>query len=114
MPKYLLPIVVSALILIAVLLPGSKLPEVGWFGFDKIVHFGMFATWAVAVRYDLSPKNFRFYLVFLSGVFFSLTTEVLQILVEGRSFDVYDILADSIGVIAGLLVSKKLLSLIKK
>jgi VanZ family protein len=114
MPKYSLTIVVSVLILIAVLLPGSNLPEVGWFGFDKIVHFGMFATWVVAIRYDLYPKNFRFHLVFLAGLFFSVLTEVLQIFIDGRNFDLYDVLADGAGVIVGLLVSKKIISLIRK
>jgi VanZ family protein len=85
-----------------------------WFGFDKVVHIGMFAAWAVAVRYDLSPEQYPFLYVFLTGLFFSLVTEVLQILIEGRNFDVYDILADAIGVLAGLLISKKLLRLIKR
>jgi VanZ family protein len=115
MPKYLLTLVVSALILIAVLLPGSRVPQVDFFfGFDKVIHFTMFATWAVALRHDLKPEYFRFTLVILSGLFFSLMTEVLQILVEGRSFDLNDFLADGLGLIAGFGISKKFWGLVKK
>jgi VanZ family protein len=113
MPRYFLTALVTVLIIIAVLTPGSKLPGVDLIGFDKLVHFGMFATWAVAVRYDLPDRVFAFWLVLTAGLTFSILTEVLQILAEGRTFDVYDMLADAIGLLAGLLVSKKIVSLMK-
>lgn len=113
MPRYLLTIIVTLLIIIAVLIPGSELPGVDIIGFDKLVHFGMFATWAVAIRYDLPDRTFAFRLVLIAGLTFSILTEVLQILAEGRTFDVYDMLADAIGLLAGLLVSKKVVSFMK-
>jgi VanZ family protein len=106
-------IIVSILIIIAVLLPGSSIPEVGVVGFDKVVHFGMFATWAIAVRYDFQSK-YKFLFAFVAGISFSLLTEILQILVEGRTFDLYDVLADVTGLLFGLLISKFLLSLIAR
>ena len=96
---------VSLLIIIAVLIPGSNLPDVNIGGYDKLIHMVMFASWAVAVRYDFDRKPFRYAKVFLAGVLFSALTEVLQILVEGRSFDIYDMVADAGGLIIGLWLS---------
>lgn len=97
-------LIVSALILVAVLIPGGNLPKVGLGGFDKVVHIGMFAVWAIAVRYDFESRPFSFLPAFLAGLFFSALTEILQLAVEGRSFDLYDIAANAFGVAAGLLV----------
>ena len=105
---------VSTLIIIAVLLPGSKVPDVGIGGFDKLVHIGMFPVWAIAVRFDFDSGSFPFILVFLAGLLFSVVTEVLQLLVEGRSFDVYDMAADAVGLALGLLVSGRVLKMVKK
>lgn len=97
-------IIVSLLILVAVLIPGQDLPDVEMGGFDKLVHVGMFGLWAIAVRYDFRAKPFNFFVVIAAGILFSLLTEVLQLLVEGRTFDVYDMAADAIGLAAGLLI----------
>jgi VanZ family protein len=107
-------IIVSSLIIIAVLIPGSNLPDVKIVGFDKVVHIGLFGLWAIAFRYDFNTPSFKFSLAFAIGMAFSLTTEVLQLLVEGRSFDTYDLIADAIGLIAGLGVSGIALKLLKK
>lgn len=113
--KYLFTALVSVLIIVAVLIPGPNLPDVGMFGgLDKIVHIGMFGTWAVAVRYDFHRVPFRFFLVFLIGVSFSLFTEALQILVEGRSFDWFDFVADAGGLALGLAISKRVLNLLAR
>ena len=96
-------LIVSILIIIAVLLPGSTIPDVSIVGFDKFVHVGMFATWTVALRYDFPAT--RPSMVFLLATGFSVLTEVLQLFVEGRSFDLYDMLADAFGIIIGLLLA---------
>ena len=101
--------IVTILILIAVLIPGSNLPDVNIFGFDKVVHVGMFGLWAIAVRHDFNSPEFKFFVAFIVGLSFSLLTEVLQILVEGRSFDVFDIVADAIGLGTGFAASGILL-----
>ena len=97
-------IVVSVLIIVAVLIPGGNLPDVNIGGYDKLIHMVMFAAWAIAVRYDFSNSRFRYVLVFFMGVAFSALTEILQLLVEGRSFDLYDMAADAVGLVVGLLI----------
>lgn len=96
---------ISVLIIIAVLIPGSKLPDVSIGGYDKVIHIAMFIAWALAVRFDYNRQPFRYALVFLIGMIFSALTEALQILVEGRSFDIYDMAADAFGLIIGLAIS---------
>lgn len=98
-------VVVSVLIIIAVMIPGQDLPDVEIGGYDKLIHLCMFATWAVAVRYDFKTGPRKFFMIFGAGLLFSLLTEILQLPVEGRSFDPYDMAADGAGLIAGLLVS---------
>ena len=94
--KYKATSIISTLILIAVLIPGPNIPDIDIVGFDKLVHLGMFGTWALAIRYDFNRSTFRYLLYFLIGMTFSLFTEVLQVFVEGRTFDWYDVLTDAI------------------
>jgi VanZ family protein len=109
--KYLYTTVVSLLILVVVLLPGSAVPDVNFIGFDKIVHIGMFGLWALAVSYDF--RQVKFLMAWAMGISFSLLTEVLQVFIEGRTFDWFDIFADIIGLSIGLLVGARLIVLLK-
>ncbi len=110
--KYWATILVSLGILVVVLLPGSTIPNPRIVGLDKIVHFTMFFTWIGVVRYDFSLLK-KWHLL-LIGLSFGVLTELFQLFVEARSFEVYDLLADGVGVIAGLLLSPYLLSLFRK
>ena len=97
-------LLVSVLIIIAVLTPGGNLPDVRIGGYDKLIHMAMFLVWALAVLYDFGTKPFaRRFLFLCIGVAFSALTEILQIMIEGRSFDVNDVIADILGLIIGLL-----------
>lgn len=107
--KFLPTAIISVLIIVAVLLPGSQIPDVSIVGFDKFVHVGMFGTWALAVRYDFRHKPFSFLLAVGIGLLFSLGTEVLQVFVEGRTFDGWDIAADAVGLLIGFLVASPVL-----
>lgn len=114
--KYWFTIGITTLILVAVLLPGSAVPDVGNFGIDKIIHFLLFFGWAVAIRFDFPLLNKI--LVFIIGTLFSLLTEVFQLFTEDRSFDYFDMLADAVGLATGLIMShlviRMLTSVVKK
>ena len=107
-------ILITTLILVAVAIPGSDLPDVDIGSYDKLIHMGMFAVWAITVRYDFKTVSSRCYLIFLTGLLFSLLTEIVQLPIEGRSFDVYDTVADAVGLLAGLLVSGPVLKVIRR
>lgn len=112
--KYLFTFIVSLLIVIAVLLPGSSIPEVNFIGVDKIVHVGMFGAWAMAVYFDFNVGGTIQYLkAFGAGVIFSLFTEVVQIFIEGRTFDWSDMIADAFGLLAGLTIGGWIIRRIK-
>lgn len=110
--KYWPTITTTLSILVIVLLPGSSLPNINFFGFDKLVHFSMFLVWAVAVGYNfpLAPKL----TILIIGLGFSLFTELLQLVVEDRSFDLFDMAADTVGVLVGIATTSKFVQLLTK
>ena len=69
---------------------------------DKLVHFGMFAVFsALWRRASSSPATLRIAVI---GVVFAIVTELVQELpIVGRDADLWDGLADSAGVLSGLI-----------
>jgi hypothetical protein len=104
--------------LILLTLPGSDLPSEEWFDkiwLDKWIHIGMFSglTWLWCRYMHLLKSNDALYsfrrafitigLIFLG---YGITMEFVQkYLIPLRSFDVMDILADSIGCALGAFFS---------
>jgi VanZ family protein len=90
-------------------LPGSDLPQANWLEviyFDKIVHIGLFAVLIFLCRssFDLDFNHYNWGLLF-SAVLYGLAVEFIQkYWVPNRSFDLFDLLADSIGSVLGLIV----------
>ena len=94
----------AALILVAVLLPGSALPEgPGVPGLDKLVHAVLFFGLALAAQLDFGLDGRRRVAVALvAALFFSALTEALQLAVDGRSSELLDMAADMGGFVVGL------------
>ena len=68
---------------------------------DKVVHFGIFAVFAFLWR--LASNSRATLLIAVVGVVFAIVTELVQDLpIVGRDADVWDGLADSAGVLTGL------------
>lgn len=107
-----LTIIVSTLIIIAVLIPGSNIPSVELIGFDKFVHITMFLSWAVALKFDVS--GLKSWMVISFGLLFSLLTEILQLFVEGRSFDWFDMVADLGGLLIGVVIAPTFARVVNK
>ena len=89
-------------------LPGSALPTDDWMDkiwFDKWVHIGFFSVLSFLWCWALPVSSNRFILFFLSTVVYGLLVEICQDqLIINRSFDLLDLLADSIGSIIGIWV----------
>jgi VanZ family protein len=87
-------------------LPDTKLLKIIFL--DKAVHFACFFLLVVLFYYPISITGASFYsklnyLIRLSiaGVVWGITTELIQrYFITGRSFDLFDWLADSLGAIA--------------
>lgn len=110
--KYLWPAILwSLVILFITLTPGDKLPEVGIFQVDKLVHFFVFGLLMFLSSYGLfrvfQERNFTTNAVTVAAVYsigLGLLVEVLQLFVPNRSFSVADVIANTIGAGIGYLV----------
>lgn len=80
--------------------PGPSLPDAEILSFDKVGHFGMFFI-GVLLWLWTWPHHTGW--VLAAGIAFSAGTEVYQGLVPflGRSPDVFDVVADVAGLLAG-------------
>ncbi len=101
----LLTICASALILTAVLLPASALPDGPKIpGMDKLAHALMFFTLAVAMQLDFSlDGRKRLFTAFAFALPFAGLTEIIQLFADRRSTELLDFIADAIGFCLGLL-----------
>lgn len=106
MKSYIFPVLWTALISILSSIPGSDLPDVPFAGFDKVAHLGLYLVlgflWASAVKS-------KFLLTILLGASYGALDEVHQIFVPLRTFSVFDILFDGIGVVCGVSIWRLLL-----
>jgi VanZ family protein len=91
-------------------LPGSAIPEErGWMALiriDKLVHMGLFAilffTWRNAFKFQTKYYSL---LLIIACIIFGFLVEIIQkYWIPARTFDMYDVLADSTGVVVGWIV----------
>lgn len=91
----------TILILLACSWPGSNLPEAPIVGFDKVVHVGLFAGFTFLWLFRYPKQQTRIIILGISyGVFIEIYQKYTPL---NRSFDWWDILADSVGVLVGVL-----------
>jgi len=87
-------------------LPGSALPKPGCLAdihFDKCVHFGFFALLVFLWRFFFHARIIYTWLILLLALVYGLGVEMIQHhLIANRSFDIFDVLADLGGSIAGV------------
>jgi VanZ family protein len=95
------------LILIATLTPGKSLPSSSLFKFDKVIHMGIFGifAWLVLRAYFLShidrsnkSKLIVYAIVCVATILFGVSIEGMQQFIPDRGADIYDVLANSIGI----------------
>ncbi len=97
------------LILVAVLMPADDVPSVSIPNIDKLVHAGMFAFLTLCFYGEHFFEKRKMPPLLLSWILleiFAITTEVLQYLAEGRSCDIKDFLADTIGIIIVIVIMR--------
>jgi len=80
-------------------------------GFDKLAHLSFYTIfsflWSMALRETNTGKNF----VLFFSVSFGILMEICQFyLFNGRSFELYDILANIIGSFIGVILFKKFIN----
>lgn len=99
-------------------IPGQKLPNLPWaekISLDKIVHLGLFMVLICLFAYPFNKsiitykKRLNWFLFFsLVGVIYGISIEFIQkYYIPNRSFDLFDILADTIGCLVGYYLAKR-------
>ena len=81
---------------------------------DKILHFFAYLIYGITIQLALiNSENYnkrKFYLVILLiGALFGLSDEIHQYFVKGRSTELYDLIADILGVAASLILKNIIL-----
>ena len=107
--RYHLPVIIYAGLIFAVS-SISKLPdEIPQFDFsDKLLHFFEFMLfgwllWRSAFRWKIYTYSAKFMIVVLMlGSVYAASDEIHQLFVTGRQGSIYDWIADTIGLAAGL------------
>jgi VanZ family protein len=105
----------SLFVLILMAIPGKMLPEEEKTfipNLDKLVHATLFGTfvflWSIyfATRKEKNNQSdSRYVLILIIACLFGYGTELMQkYIIPNRDYDVYDILADSIGAVLGFLI----------
>jgi len=112
--KYYIPFAVwASVIFIIIAIPGTYIPKPHgiWemLSPDKIVHLLMFAPFSFLLAWGLFRTKKRWGLIFFLSTFFgiiyAISTELLQFyVIIGRNGNIYDALADIIGVSIGLIL----------
>jgi VanZ family protein len=85
-------------------IPGQSLPDFSIFSVDKLLHAGVYAVLAwfglfslKTINPDLSVRKFYFFIFLIHGIY-GISDELHQLFVPNRSCDVFDVLADLIGI----------------
>ena len=106
------------IVLFLMCIPGNKLPKVDdWLHkiyFDKWIHVGVFGLLCILFCLPfnksavLIKKRVEYFMLIAIGVsFYGLMTEFIQkYWIPGRSYDLLDWAADSLGAVIGFLYSK--------
>jgi len=101
-------------ILILMAIPGNMLPKEEKIfipNFDKLIHATLFGSfvflWSIyyATRKERNNNSdSRFVLILIIACLYGIATELMQkYLIPNRDYDIFDIMADSIGAVLGFL-----------
>ncbi len=112
--KFLPGVAWLLIIMILTCLPGSDLPKVGWLDkihFDKLIHIGMFGILVFLFSFPYfkshlhsAKKIYYFLWIAIVASLWGLAIEFIQkYFVVGRSFELLDWAADSLGALISFL-----------
>jgi VanZ family protein len=89
-------------------MPSKDIPDISPFnGFDKLVHICLYLgfSWLLCWALHSERKSLNYFLVLLICILWGLIMETFQLIMhEGRSFELFDVLANTSGAIGGLII----------
>lgn len=89
-------------------LPSQNLPSVKILGFDKLAHFGIYFVWGLLVNLWLGSQRYRVErILFIYCLMFLIAAadEAHQRYIPGRTVVVYDLIANSLGLLVALCIA---------
>jgi VanZ family protein len=96
-------IVSFIVVLIVTMTPGDG--KIAGNYIDKVVHFVVFLLLSINLCYKyLKSEKLTDFIIW--AIFLGLMTEVIQQFIPGRNMDIYDGIADTLGVIVGFYIYK--------
>ena len=102
--KINLPLLLSiSLLLIAIFMPGNG--KIAGNYLDKVAHFLLFFFAALNLLHSLIDKG-KITELLLGFILLGLLTEVIQQFIPGRNMDLYDGVADTLGIVASYFIYK--------
>ena len=111
--RFFIPAIIwGTIILILTLTPGQFLPKVDYWSvnsLDKYIHFliffieQIFLLWG-SFKKNHSISNKTIILLLFIGILFGLIIELIQTFIPHRSYDLNDLVANSIGCFLGIFV----------
>lgn len=101
----ILAIVWTLIIFVGCSTPGRDLPSVHLFDqFDKVVHFVFFFFFFILWKFNLLRYQAGSVIIIIFAIIYGFGLEWYQLnFVAGRSFDVWDGVADAVGGVAGFI-----------
>ena len=98
-------------IFILTTIPGKSLPKIA--GSDKLKHFGAYFVLGFLLDFALYLQNKYPFLskrtpvfTFIIGLLYGLFDELHQIFIPGRYFEWWDLFADGVGIVLGIILSQ--------
>lgn len=93
------------------LAPQDAFPESKLLGYDKLAHLGVFAIFSITILFGNKLRHRKRKLdnqkklnAFFISVVYGIILESLQYFVPGRMVDIYDLLANTLGAIVGVIL----------
>lgn len=103
----------ALVILISSLFPTSEVPTVTWPYADKVMHFGIYAVLAVLMLRGFALYNINhmqgYIFTLILGMGYGILMELVQLFVPGRQADVFDIMANTMGLACGIILRRLIL-----
>ncbi len=109
-----LAVLYSCVITILFFISSSGMPKIGIAHLDKVVHFGIFFGFTflwlsfLYLRNNLKLSTRAIVMFFIVSIIYGTLIEVFQeLFTSSRAFDIFDILADTLGSLTGILAFQK-------
>ena len=93
----------------SMLVPGDSVPDLGFFGWDKLAHVLAFLGLALLTASAFTSHRRVLLLVAVWGLLFGVSTELAQSFAPGRIPSVGDAISNLAGTFAGVLMSWRFL-----